>query len=204
MQERPVSTHQKIVNGLDVIRLHDTIKMLRENPELAKFKFRAHNKWIDGTHLQNTIYDFYGASQEMAHKESFTLHGDEPDILIGNDHGPNATESLLAALASCLNATLIYHASAKGIRVDGLELEVEGDIDLRGFLGIDDSVKRGFQNIRVKCKIKADASDEQIDELCKMAQKYSPVFDGVTHETPVQVTSERLLDSDVEGGKQAI
>lgn len=200
MSDQTTSTRQKMVNGLDVMRLHDTIKLLRENPELAKFKFRAHNKWVEGAHLENAIYDFYGAGQEMTHTQKFVMHGDEPDILIGTDYGPNATESLLAALASCLNATLIYHASARGIQVEGLELEMEGDIDLRGFLGIDESVRNGFQNIRVKCKVKADASDEKIDELCRLAQKYSPVFDGVTHETPVQVTSERLTDS----GKQAI
>lgn len=178
----------KLKNGVDIMRLHDTIKTLREHPELAKFHFRASNEWIDGAHGRTEIKDFYGAGEEHTErKKTFVLDADEPDLLLGKDHGVNATEALLHALASCLNTTLIYHAAAMGVKIEALRFELDGEIDLRGFLGIDESVRNGYERINVTCEIRSDAPREKLEELVKLAQKRSPVFDCVTHEVPVNV-----------------
>jgi uncharacterized OsmC-like protein len=88
---------------------------------------------------------------------------------------------------------MVYHAAARGIAIEEVESSVQGDADLRGFLGIDKTVRRGFQQIRVEFKIKADVSDEQLQELSALGQEYSPVFDSVTRGVPVSVSAERLV-----------
>lgn len=182
-----MATHY-MVNGVDVDRLNETIEKLRENPELARFEFRARHQWIDGAHARTEIQDFYGAGQEdTSRSEPFVLEADEPPVLLGTNEGANATEAALHALASCLSSTFIYHAAARGVPVDGLELELEGDLDIRGFLGLSHEVRRGFDEIRVTFHVQSDAPREEIEELTDLAQRRSPVFDIVTNPTPVQV-----------------
>ena len=183
---------QKILNGLVVQELADSIDGLKDNPELGKFKFRAKNKWIGGAHCMSVINDFSAAGQECLRSNPHILEAGEPEELLGRDKGPNATEALLHALASCLNASFIYHATAAGVKVDDLEFEMEGDIDINGFFGTDKDVRNGFESIRVICRVKADASPEKLQQLCELAQRRSPVFDTVTHPVPVSVELEIL------------
>jgi uncharacterized OsmC-like protein len=112
---------------------------------------------------------------------------DEPPVLLGNNEGRNPVEYLLVALSGCLTTSLVAHASAKGIKINGVQSRYEGDLDLRGFLGISADVPVGYQNIRVYFKIDADVSDEQKEEMVRMAQKYSPVFNTLTKSAPVSV-----------------
>ena len=183
----------KTENGIDVERLIETMKTIKDNPELGIFKFRAHNEWLYGGHGCTKIKDFYGAGHEDRSRSSaFVLESDEPDVLLGSDHAPNATEAVLHALASCLQATLVYQAAARHIKIEKLEFELEGVLDMRGFLGLDDSVRNGYQRINIKCKIKANAPDGRLAELLELAQKRSPVFDIVTHGVPVSVSMEKI------------
>ena len=130
------------------------------------------------------------SGQKVLHKTTFEFHAGEPPALLGQDMGANVTEALLHALASCLNATLIYHATLKKIKVHELSFELEGDIDVNGFLGTSMKERNGYSVIRIACKIKADAPDESIRELCNLAQKHSPVYDIVTNPTPVEINPE--------------
>ena len=175
------------VNGVDVDQLFSTIDLIKEKPEIAQFKFRATNKWIDGTHNRATIKDFYGAGQEDSTRNPMAFEIDEPPVLCGNNLGANPVEYLLVALSGCLTTSMIAHASAKGIEIRGVESRYEGNIDLRGFLGISEDVPVGYQDIRVYFKIDADVSDDQKEELVQMAQKYSPVFNTITKSAPVSV-----------------
>jgi uncharacterized OsmC-like protein len=113
---------------------------------------------------------------------------DEPAALLGTNRGASPVEHVLTALSSCLTSSLIYHAAARGIKIDQLESELEGDLDLRGFLGLSDNVRNGYKNIRVTFRIKSDAPQDQLQELVALAQKRSPVFDIVSNPVPVQVT----------------
>lgn len=183
-------TEQKIVNGLDVELLAESMDEMRDNPDVGKYKFRAKNVWVNGAHCRSTIKDFSAAGIEGEHEKIHVLEGDEPSGLLGEDNGPNATEALLHALGACLNASFIYHAADQGIRIDQLEFEIEGDLDLNGFLGLDQQVPSNFQHIRVKCKVQADAPREKLEELCEYAQKRSPVFNSVIRPIPVDVTLE--------------
>ncbi|MHC4388015.1 MAG: OsmC family protein [Planctomycetota bacterium] len=181
---------QEKVNGLDVEALAGCKDDLKDNPDVGKYKFRAKNEWVDGAHCRTEIKDFCAAGEEGSHDKVHVLEGDEPAGLLGEDHGPNATEALLHALGACLNASFIYHAAAQGVKVDELVFELEGDLDLNGFLGVDENVPSNFQQIRVKCSVKADAPREKLEELCEYAQRRSPVFNSVTRPVPVEVMLE--------------
>ncbi len=177
----------KVVNGVNVDAVNGTVDAIKVNPDIAKFKFRLHNKWINGGHNQSIINNFYGANQENSHVRTFKIDADEPLILAGEDLGANPVEHLLNALANCLTTTLVYHAAIRGIKIEELESEVEGDIDLRGFLGMTNEVRRGYENIRVNFKIKTDEGN--IEKL-KALSKLSPVFDVTKNGTNVDVKIE--------------
>jgi uncharacterized OsmC-like protein len=181
---------EHVVNGVDVDRLYETIDAIKVEPAIAKFRFRGSNQWINGGHNHTTIKDFYGALKDHPHDEPFELDADEPEVLLGQDKGPNPVEYLLTALAGCLTSSLVYHAAAKGIEVRGVESRLEGDLDLRGFLGLSKEVPVGYETIRVSFTIDADMSDEEKQELIEAAQKYSPVFNTVTGPTRVTVQLE--------------
>lgn len=181
----------KIVNGVNVTELFNTIEAIKGRPDIAKFKFRATNKWINGTHCRATVKDFYGALKEDDSRSPIDYDMDEPPVLLGNNEGRNPVEYLLVALSGCLTTSLVAHASAKGITIKGVQSRYEGDIDLRGFLGLSEDVPVGYQNIRVYFKIDADVSDEQKEEMIRTAQKYSPVFNTITKSAPVSVRLDK-------------
>jgi uncharacterized OsmC-like protein len=182
-------TMETMVKGVDVNQLMGTIDTIKDDPSLGRFQFRAKTEWVDGGHSRTTIHDFYGAGQEDTSRQvPFELEGDEPPILLGNNEGPNAVETMLHALASCLAVGLAYNAAARGINIDSLEFDLEGDLDLRAFLGLSEEVRPGYENIRVDYRIKSDAPREEIEDLCEYVQKTSPVLDMIRNPVPVTVS----------------
>ena len=179
---------EQIVNGVSVSKLFGTVEAIKGNPEIAKFNFQASGKWINGGHNRTTINKFYGACQNFQRKEAFVFEKDEPPVLLGEDHGANPVEYVLAALDGCLITSLIYHAAAKGIKIDEIETSFSGDLNLHGFLGLNENTRNGYEKIKVEFKIKADAPKEKLQELVQLAQKRSPVFDIISHPTPVEVS----------------
>jgi uncharacterized OsmC-like protein len=188
----PAPQAENIVNGVNVTALLQTVEAVKANPVIAKFRFNVKNEWLDGAHSRSTINGFHGAMQDIERPQSFVLHADEHPILLGHDQGPNAGEYLLQALAACVTSALVYHAAARGIEIEEIESKVEGDIDLRGFLGTDKSVRNGFQNIRMSFDIGADLSDQELQELAKLGPTFSPVLDSLTKGVPVTVQAQRM------------
>jgi uncharacterized OsmC-like protein len=182
----------KTINGVNVTELEQTIDAVKANPEVAKFRFRLNNEWLEGGHNRSTVNGFRGATQELQRAKSFLVHADEPIVLLGRDQAPNPAEYLLAALAACITTSLVYHAAARGVKIEEVESKFEGDIDLHGFLGLDKNVRNGFQNIRMTLAIRADVSDAQLDELAALGTGFSPIFDSVTNGVPVTVRAERM------------
>lgn len=178
---------QTNLNGVNVDQLVGTINAIKANPDLARFKFRAKNEWVSGGHSRTSIQSFYGAGQEDTSRDKkFVLEGDEPPVLLGANAGPNAVEAVLHALASCLAVGFVYNATAQGIKIESLEFDLEGDLDLHAFLGLSDQVRPGYQNVRLSYRIKSDAPREKIVALCDYVQKTSPVLDIIRN--PVSVT----------------
>lgn len=179
------TTTPATINGVNVEQLGANISAIQGNTELAKFQFRATNTWINGGHNRTTIKEFYGIGQEdTTRTEPFVLDADEPPVLLGEDHGANPVEFVLHALAACLTTSMVYHAAAQGIKIDAVESHLEGDLDIRGFLGISPDVRPGYKNLRVNFTVKSDAPAERLKELAK----HSPVFDIISNPVPVAIS----------------
>ena len=180
-----ISTNQ--VNGVDLDILGGTVQAIADDPELGKCHFRASNAWHGGTDNRSTIDGFYGAKQEIPHKQCFVMRADEPSILAGNDEGANPVEYLLSALAACVTTSMVAHAAVRGIHINSLESELEGDIDLNGFLGLSDSTPKGYTDIRIRFRVDTDAGNlEQLRELAS----FSPVLNTLTQGTRVNIQLE--------------
>ena len=178
----------KKLNGLDTEQLAGTIEAIKAQPELARFQFRNRNRWIDGGENRSTIQSFYGVGQEdTSRSEPFEFINGEPPVLLGSNEGANPVEFLLHALAGCVTTTLVLHAAARGIRIESISTRMDGDIDLHGLLGLDDSVSPGYEQIRMKMDIKADCSDEELDKLLAYSRDHSPVCNTVCRPVPVVV-----------------
>jgi uncharacterized OsmC-like protein len=176
-------------NGVNTEVLYGTLDAIKADPSLGVFQFRAHNHWIDGAHNRSTIKAFYGAGQEdVTRTEEFALNAGEPQVLLGVDTGPNPAEYLLHALAACLTTTLVYVAAARKVRLTEVESTLEGDMDVRGALGLSDEVRNGFSRIRVNFTVRGDAPQEKLREVVERAKARSVVFDMVTNGVPVEVS----------------
>lgn len=187
MTHAATRTEAVVTNGVDVDALFETIEAVKNDSELAKFRFRACNHWFNGGHNQSTIQKFYGCHVEDTTRTApFVLDADEPPVLLGQDAGANPVEFVLHALISCMTTTMVYHAAAQGIKIEAVDSKLEGDLDLRGFLDLAKDVRKGYQEIRVKMRVKSQAMPATLQELTK----FSPVFDVVSNSVPVQVIVE--------------
>lgn len=179
------------LNGVDTAALFATIGVVRDQPELARFQFRTTTDWVDGTHSEGRFPGFYGAGQAHTHETETVVKADHPAVLVGRDRGPTPAELLLNALGACLMAGIGNIAAARGIELRGVRCTVEGDVDLRGLLGIDDTVRNGFEGIRVVFTVDGDADADKLAALVAQSQKRSAVFDVVTNGTAVTVEVAR-------------
>lgn len=186
-----MTTQTSTFNGVNVDQLVETINAVKNQPEIAKFKFRAKNEWIDGAHSKTTIQSFYGAGQEdTSRSKPFVMEGDEPPVLLGENQAPNAVESVLHALASCISVGFIYNAAAQNINVESLEMDLEGDLNLHSFLGLNGK-RPGYDNINLTYRVKSDAPEEKLEALCKYVQETSPVLDIIRNPVPVSFRMEK-------------
>lgn len=176
-------------NGVDTPTLFATIDAVKADPELAKFQFRAENKWVSGTHNRSTIRGFFGARQEdTSRTEDFSYDADHPAVLVGTGHGPTPVEFLLHALAACLTAGIANVAAARGVTLREVRSTVAGDIDLLGILGLSDQVRNGYQGIRVDFQISGDAPEDVLRGLIDQSRARSAVYDVLTNGVPVAIT----------------
>jgi uncharacterized OsmC-like protein len=192
MAQQKTVQQAPLMNGLDVQAAMDTIDAIKANPGLARFQFRARNTWVNGGENRSVIRDFYGAGREDDSRTmAFEFTNGEPPVLLGNNEGANPVEFLLHALAGCVTTTFVLHAMARGIRVRELSTRLEGDLDLRGLLGLDDQVSPGYEQIRIEMDVKADCSEEELDDLLAYTQQHSPVCNTVCRPVPVALERAR-------------
>jgi len=179
---------QQLRNGVDPAQMYGTLDAIKADPSLGRFQFRVANEWKGGSHNRSTIRSFYGAgSEDSSRTAEFTIDAGEPGILLGHDEGANPAEALLHALAGCLTTSLVYVAAARKVPLTRVESRLEGDMDVRGCLGISDEVRNGFSGIRVTFSIEGDAPEEKLREVLERAKARSAVFDMVSHGVPTTV-----------------
>src|SRR4051794_16077907 len=177
-------------NGVDTPRLFATIGAIADQPCIAKFQFRTNGQWMGGTHCRTTIDGFFGASGEMVHKQPTDADSDHPGVLCGEDRGPTPVEWLLHGLAGCLTAGIANIAAARGVTLYDVQCSIEGDMDLRGILGLSDEVRNGFDAIRVRFKIAGDAPAEKLKSIVEQSRARSAVFDALTKGTSIAIAVE--------------
>jgi len=181
----------KMMNGLPLDQMMETVAAIKDDASLARFQFRASNEWIQGGENRSTIQGFYGAGREDDSREvPFEFTNGEPPVLLGGNEGANPVEFLLHALAGCVTTTLVIHAAARGIRLKKLGTELVGEMDLQGLLGLDEGVFPGYESIRIDLDVEADCSEEELEDLLELVRGHSPVCSTVCR--PVPVTIERV------------
>jgi len=173
-------------NGVDTERMFATLDLIKAQPELAKFQFRATNRWLGGAHNRSTIKEFYAAGGEDTSRiQAFQIDAGEPAILLGTDTGANPAEYLLHALAACLTTSIVYVAAARKVELTSVESTLTGEMDVRGALGVDPEPRNGFERISVSFRVTGNAPEEKLREVVERARKRSAVYDMVTNGVPV-------------------
>jgi uncharacterized OsmC-like protein len=175
-------------NGVDTPKLLATISAVGAQPELAKFTFRAVNRWQQGTHSRTRIQSFYGAGEERMHEKEFVYDADHPTVLVARDQAPTPVEFLLHALTACITSGIGNIAAARGVTLYEVESTIEGDIDLQGILGLSDQVRNGYEAIRVNFRIKGDAPEDVLKKIVEQGRARSAVYDVLTRGVPVEMT----------------
>ncbi len=184
-----MAVREMVTNGINMESFKTTVHALKKNPELGKSKFRVHNHWENGGQNTSRVGEYFALGEEIEHQPAFDLYADEPSALGGKDKAPNPVEHLLHALASCVTTSIIVHAAVNRIEIEELDSQIEGDIDLRGLLGLDGKVPKGFQNIRINFKVKTDPKN--IEKLKKLPE-FSPVYNTLLQGTNVEVDIESV------------
>ncbi len=181
------TTDTPVNNGVNVQALLDARTALVDAPEAAQFTWKASTEWKGGTHSHSVVEEFYGLGGDQTHRTTFGFDADHPEVFASEDNGATPVEFVLVGLASCLTAGVAAVAQNRGIQLNSVKATIEGDMDILGILGADPEVRNGFNHIKVKYDIDADASQEDIEALVAQSQKRSAVFDVITNPTNVTV-----------------
>ena len=177
------------VNGVNVDQLMDLITSVEQDSDNAKFQFRLNNRWVDGGLNRSRIKDFYANGREDdTRTEAFIVDSDEPVIAAGKGSAPNPMEYVLHSLAGCLTSTMVNHAAVRGIEIESVESSLEGDLDVRGMLGLSDEVRKGYSQVRVHMRVESEADAATLKELAL----FSPVYDIISRSLPVKVVLEKI------------
>jgi uncharacterized OsmC-like protein len=180
-----------IRNGVNTERMYGTLDLIKEQPALARFQFRVSNRWLEGAHNRSTIQGFYGAgAEDTSRTEAFTLDAGEPEVLLGENTGPNPVEFLLHSLAACLTISIVYVAAARNVALTSVESVLTGELDARGAFGLDPEPRNGFERIDVAFHVTGDAPEEKLREVVERARQRSAVYDMVTNGVPVAMRVE--------------
>lgn len=177
---------EKKLNGIDTQALKKTAGQMSQHPELARCEFRLRGEWLGGDSNLSSVRDFYAAGAERQHRKTFHFQAGEPELLQGKDEGANPVEFLLSALSACMTTTIAYYAAMNGIKIEKMESEFKGDLDLRGLFNLDEDVCPGYQKIRAHFRIKTRGPKEALEKYIR----FSPVYDVVSRSVPVETTVE--------------
>lgn len=177
----------QIINGLNVDDVKALIGAVEDDAAAGATKWKVTTEWQGRTHNRSKVESFHIGGEEVSRE--FTLDIDEPEQLGGANQFANPQEYLLAALNSCMMVGYVALCSLQGIRLDRLEIETTGDIDLRGFFGLSDQVSPGYDSLQYTVRISGDATPQQFAEIHAAVRKTSPNFHNIAR--PVKL-NDRL------------
>ena len=179
------------VNGLDVAGLKQVIGEVAANPAKGAVRFQVKSAWQGQTKSRATVQSYNIGGQEV--QRHFEIDVDEPIELLGQNSAPNPQEMLMTALNACIMVGYVAGAAVKGIRLDKVEVETTGQLDLRGFLGIDPSVPAGYESIQYTVTMKGDGSEEDFREIHENVVKTSPNYFNISR--PVRIDSRLVVEA---------
>ena len=169
-----LDTVQNRVNGLDLNALGEVVEAIQDDPSQAKVAFNVTTRWTGQTRSESTVDGFTIAGNRVA--RSHTIVADEPNELLGADSAPNPQELLMAAVNACMTVGYVAGAATHGITLDSPEIATRGTLDLRGFLGLDDTVPPGYEAIDYDVRIAGNGTPEQFEEIHQTVMKTSPNY----------------------------
>jgi uncharacterized OsmC-like protein len=168
------TTTTPIVNGIDLEALDATVAAIREDPGCGNVQFRVKTEWLGQTRSESTVEGYRIGGKEVA--RSFRIAADEPHELLGTNSAPNPQELLMAAVNACMMVGYVAQAAIRGLALECCTIETEGELDLRGFLGIDDKVAPGYRRIHYRVAMHGDGTREQYEEIHRAVMATSPNY----------------------------
>jgi uncharacterized OsmC-like protein len=177
------------INGIDVDALNGVIETIREDPAKGMVQFHVTSDWAGQTRSRTTVESYRIGGQEV--RRRFEIGVDEPHELLGGNTAPNPQEMLMTALNACIMVGYVVGASVNGIRLDAVQIETEGELDLRGFLGVDDQVPPGYESIRYTVRIRGDGTPEQFQRIHETVCRTSPNYFNVSR--PIRLDGQLVV-----------
>jgi uncharacterized OsmC-like protein len=169
-----LDTATRPVNGIDLDALNATVGAIQEDAGKANVQFRVKTDWTGQTRSESIVDGYRIGGEEVARR--FKIVADEPCELLGTNSAPNPQELLMSAVNACMMVGYVAQAAVRGITLDSCTIETEGELDLRGFLGLDDQVPPGYRRIHYKVTMKGDGSREQYEDIHRAVQATSPNY----------------------------
>ncbi|HSJ39901.1 MAG TPA: OsmC family protein [Xanthobacteraceae bacterium] len=173
-----LDTVKNRVNGLDLNALGDVVDASGKDPAQAKVAFDVTTRWTGQTRSETTVDGFTIAGDRVT--RTHKIIADEPCELLGTDSAANPQELLMAAINACMTVGYVAGAAIRGITLEGLEIKTRGKLDLRGFLGLDDKVPPGYEELEYDVRIKGDGTPEQFEEIHQNVMKTSPNYFNIS------------------------
>jgi uncharacterized OsmC-like protein len=179
------------VNGLDVDALHAVIEDIKNEPAKGLVEFKVKTSWRGQARTEATVDSYKLGGRDI--KRRFTISADEPYELLGGNSAPNPQELLMAALNACISVGYAAGAAVHGIMLSKLEIETTGQLDLRGFLGIDPSVKPGYESLQYVVRIAGNGTPEQFREIHENVMKTSPNYFNLSR--PIRLDAKLQVEN---------
>lgn len=169
----PIQTPTK-VNGIDLTALAGVVEAINADPRAGIASFEVETTWQGQTRSEAKVTKVTLGGQPI--DRPYTIRADEPLELLGSNVAPNPQELLIAALNACMMVGYVAGAAVHGIELESLSITTSGDLDLRGFLGLDENVSAGYEQLSYKVKIKGKGTPEQFAAIHENVQKTSPNY----------------------------
>lgn len=183
-------TQQSTVNGINVAALKQAIADIEANPDAGQTTWTVVSRWQGGTRTDHFVDGVDIGGQKI--DRQFQIQIDEPGELCGTNDFANPQEYLLAATNACMMVGYSTVAAVMGVQLTKLELEISGDIDLRGFLDIDRSVPPGYERIHYTVRLAGDGTKEQFEKMHEVVQRTSPNYYNISN--PIELTSDLVVE----------
>lgn len=175
-----------MVNGINIDQLKGAVKAIQANPAMGQTTWNVTTQWMGGTRSDTHVKDYTIGGQTIA--KDFTIKVDEPHEICGTNQYPNPQETLMAAMNACMMATYVAAAAINGVELEDVRIETEGNIDLRGFLGIDAKVPAGYDEIRYTVFLKGKGTEKQFQKIHEAVMATSPNYYNIVTAIPVKAT----------------